>query len=220
MRDVTVIVLAGGTGSRCGGTVPKQFAPFQGKMLCCHSIELFLSLPDILEIIVVADDTYHNAFKNYPGLIFAKPGERRQDSLYHALQKVSSKANFVCIHDAARPLITKNLVTNLFEEGRKFLASTLAIPVSATIKEANFKKMVVKTLPRDVLWEIQTPQFISKKILIEGFKIVKENNITVTDDVSIVELTSHPVKLVEGSLRNIKITKAEDFAIASALYKL
>lgn len=220
MRNITVILLAGGFGSRFGGETPKQFLTLHNKPVIFHSLDIFSTMPEVLEVIIVADKKYHGMFKNYPNISFAEPGQRRQDSLYNGLQKVSKSSSWICVHDAARPLITKSLVEELFLEGKKVGAATLGIPSKATIKEALKQKIISKTLNRDTLWEIQTPQFMSKDLLIEGFKIANEKNITVTDDVSLVELLSHPVKIVDGSSKNIKITVKEDFVVAEALYKI
>jgi 2-C-methyl-D-erythritol 4-phosphate cytidylyltransferase len=135
------------------------------------------------------------------------------------MQLVSSTAPFVCIHDAARPFISYELVKNVMEEAWMHGAASAAVPIKFTIKEAGRDNFVTHTPERSRIWEVQTPQVIKQEWLQEGFKIAKENNITVTDDVSLVELLSYPVKLVEGTHSNLKITTPEDMLLAEQLYK-
>lgn len=217
MKDTSVIILAGGLGKRFSHTYPKQFLPLGDKPIVMHSFEILASYPDVFEIIVVADPAFHHVFPSYPQLAFATPGERRQDSLFNGLQKVASHINWVCIHDGARPFISHALLHTLFMEGKKNKAATLGTKATATIKEVTHDNLVIQTLKREHLFEIQTPQFISKPLLTEGYALVEKKNLTVTDDVSFAELLGYPVKIVEGSKRNIKITYPEDLLFAEKL---
>lgn len=191
-----------------GGEIPKQFLPLNGKTLACHSLEVLQSHPLIAQVIVVCAPVFHPYFSDYR-VEFAEPGERRQDSLFNALQKVEHE--WVCIHDAARPFLTAPSLASLIEEGMEGVkAATLGIPVKNTIKFCDQNQCVQNTPDRSLLWEIQTPQLLTKELLERGFAYANRHAITVTDDVSLAELLGHPVKVVLGSYKNIKITTPED----------
>ena len=140
---------------------------------------------------------------------FALPGERRQDSVWNGLQKLESSAN-VCIHDSARPLITSQLVRNVVDEANKWGAAVCGVRSKSTIKICDAKQKVLQTPERSSLWEIQTPQVARLDLLKEGFEYVNRHQLTVTDDASLIEAIYKPVKVVEGSYKNIKVTTPGD----------
>lgn len=212
----TLIFLAGGTGQRMNRQIPKQFLPLNGKPIALYSLEVFAQLEEIEEIIVVCPPTYNALFSAFTDR-FALPGGRRQDSVYNGLEKVSSQAEWICIHDSARPFITLDLVRSLFRERRDADALSLAMPVKNTLKEINAHNEVYKTLDRSKIWEIQTPQLLKKRVLEAGFAHAHAHALSVTDDVSLAELIGHPVRLVTGVYENIKITTPEDLVFAECL---
>ncbi len=211
-EKVSVIFLAGGKGARMGSTLPKQYLPLAGKPLLFYSLDLFLHHPEVGEVIIVCAHPFRSLFRE--NMKFADPGERRQDSVYNGLQQVSSHFKWVAVHDGVRPFITQEMISSLFLEGKKTGVATLGVPIKATIKEVSEKKEVIKTWNRELLWEIQTPQFLNKAVMEEGFAYTREKNLTVTDYVSLAEMMRHPVKIVEGSYQNIKITTPEDLRYA------
>lgn len=221
--QVCVILVAGGMGTRMQSTTPKQFLTLHHKPVVRHSYDLFLSLPEVKEIVVVCAPQYHSLFQPTPSntkITFASPGERRQDSVYNGLQSMRSASPYVCIHDAARPFIDESLVRRVIQAGSQYGAATAAMPVKFTLKECDDSKFVKKTPDRSRLWEIQTPQVIRTSLLKQGFAYAQERNIEVTDDVSLVELLNHPVKLVEGSYKNLKITTPDDLAFSEYLCRM
>ena len=203
---VSVILLAGGTGSRMGTSVPKQFLDLNGKPIARYSYDLFKDLPFITQIIVVAPEAYRDLF---PGATFADPGLRRQDSVYNGFLETPRGVDLICIHDAARPFLLKEDVTKLLKVAQESKAATLGCPVRYTVKQVK-DGHVDKTIMRDNLFEIHTPQMITPDLLDAGFKMARDQDTTVSDDVSLVELLGHPVRIVEGSPRNIKITYPDD----------
>jgi len=209
---ISAIILAGGMGSRMQSTLAKQFLPLGNKLVIEYCLEVFFTLPEIKEVIVVCDTAYRHLLSSYP-IKFASPGPRRQDSLYQGLQQATSP--WICIHDAARPFITQKILKDLFEAGKETGAATLALPIVSTVKQSH-EMLVEKTLDRSVLWEAQTPQFLSHALLVQGFAYTQQHNLTVTDDVMFAELLGHPTKLVKGISKNIKLTTPEDFALAQA----
>lgn len=218
-QKISVILLAGGIGSRMGSATPKQFLPLKGKPIAFYSLEILLSLPQIHEIVVVCAEEYRSLFSAYP-VRFASPGEKRQESVFNGLCATSAQSSWICTHDAARPLITKAMVEPLFHEGFQTGAAALGVPMKSTVKECCSAHLVQKTLDRDRIWEIQTPQFLSKKILCDGFSHINSFGIDVTDDVSIAELMHQPVRMVKGCPTNIKITTPEDLILASHFLEL
>jgi len=221
---VSVILLAGGKGTRMRSSIPKQYLPLGGKPLALYSLELFAACKAISEIIIVCDLFYQPLFMpHHTSLLFATPGNRRQDSVYSGLQKTSNpskKTHLICVHDSARPLAAPSDLMNVLAEAKKHGAAAAANLVKNTIKECDPQGFVQSTLDRSQLWEMYTPQVVEASLLKRGFKIALENNLTVTDDAALVELTGHPVKLVQGSYSNIKITTPEDLPLAETLLRL
>ena len=214
----SAILLAGGKGNRMQSAIPKQFLEINQKPIAGYSFELFAQMPEIDEIVVVCTSDFKSFFcSDFKPVVFASPGERRQDSVYNGLQ--ASSHELVCIHDAARPFIDRNLVSRVLEAGKHFGAATAAVPIKFTIKEVDALQFVKYTPDRTLLWEIQTPQVLHREILIQGFDHANQNKITVTDDVSLAELIHKPVKLVKGSDTNIKITMPCDLAFAQYILK-
>jgi 2-C-methyl-D-erythritol 4-phosphate cytidylyltransferase len=200
---------------------PKQVLTVGDKPLARHSFDLFLSIPEITEIVVVCDPAYREIFSTIApnkSVIFAHPGARRQDSTYNGLVTVSKKYDFICVHDAARPFIDRALVQRTLNAVQQYGAVAVGMPIKFTIKECNAERFVLKTPDRSTIWEIQTPQIIRHEWLIEGFNYAFDHDLTVTDDVSLVELLGKKVKLVEGSHTNLKITTPSDLAFANYLY--
>jgi 2-C-methyl-D-erythritol 4-phosphate cytidylyltransferase len=221
MDKVSAILVAGGKGIRFGGETPKQFVKLNGKSIALYSLDVLLSHPDIFEIIVVCDPEFQHVFaKDHAKPIkFAEPGERRQDSVLNGLKKVDSHSQWVCVHDSARPFIDYALLDKVLDAGKQFGAATLSVPLKFTIKKANKEKLVQETPDRSFYHEIQTPQVIKLNVIQEGFALVELKKLTVTDDVSLAEIVHHPVKLVEGSYRNIKITTIDDLYMAEQYLK-
>jgi 2-C-methyl-D-erythritol 4-phosphate cytidylyltransferase len=239
--SISVILLAGGKGLRmqthtpnahCANLFldqinpkvqfPKQFLHIQGKPMVLHSFETLCAYPRTEEIIVVCEPLYYSLFNPPAGITlkWATPGERRQDSVFNALQCVSDSAQLVCIHDSARPLLLYDDLLCVIEEAEINGAATLASPVKNTIKESDEQGYAKRTLDRSCLWEIYTPQVMLPSLLKEGYAIAHAKGISVTDDTSLVELTGHSVKLVQGSSTNLKITRPEDLALAHSLLAL
>ena len=196
--------------------VPKQYMLLNSKPIAQYSLDVFIGMEEISEIIIVSEPEFRHFFQfDESELIkFALPGLRRQDSVYNGLKAVAEEADIICIHDSARPFIDESLVRRVLLAGIEHGAATVGMPVKFTIKEADSGTFVAKTPDRTKMWEIQTPQVLEKSLLEKGFEQAIKLGKTVTDDVMLAEGLDHPVKLVEGSYRNVKITTPEDLLFA------
>lgn len=214
----SAILLAGGHGSRMNSTTPKQFLNIADKPIILYSYEVLMGSPEIDEVVVVCAPEHRTLFA--PGnkrVAFALPGPRRQDSVYNGFLETSEDTSYVCIHDSARPFLDRDMIVRALEGAKEVGAATVGMPLRFTIKQVDAKQHVVTTPDRSMIWEIQTPQILSRSLLVRGFAHVLCNGITVTDDVALAELIGAHVKLVEGSSNNIKITVPADLHIARHL---
>ncbi len=210
--SIALIFLAGGAGQRMQSATPKQFLPLKGKPIALYSFEIFLKIPAIKEIVVVAASEWRSLF---PGAHkFALPGARRQDSVFNGFSQLSEHHEWVLTHDSARPFLTKEMVEKLIDEGKKVGAATLGVPLKPTIKESSSDGIITKTLDRSKLVEIQTPQLLRKKTMHEGLALANAKSLDVTDDTALAELLDEPVKVVLGHYTNIKITTPDDLQLA------
>jgi 2-C-methyl-D-erythritol 4-phosphate cytidylyltransferase len=221
---VQAIIPAAGLGTRLQQKEPKSLVPIRGVPILLHVLFVFEKSPAIDSVVVVAPVDSQKLFqklvkngdfkkvkKIIPG------GETRMDSVFQGLQATDEDTDMVVIHDAARPLISVGMIQRAVEEGQKSGAVVVAVPVKSTIKRVDAQqKMVLETLNRSELWEIQTPQVFKREILLRAYQNRKKGEPS-TDDASLVEALGVPVKIVEGDYRNIKITTQEDIAVAEAL---
>lgn len=213
----SVIFLCGGVGSRAQLSTPKQYHKLCGLKLFQHSLEPLLRL-EPLELCVVCEKGYQELFQPIaPNCLFAQPGLRRQDSTEHGLKALSKPVDYVLIHDSARPCVSDKALHRLLSHLGKQNAATLACKATSTLRISDALDYGIKVLPRESIWEIQTPQLVRKDLLEQGLKIAKERQILLTDDVAAIELLGYPVKLVENDRTNIKITYPEDLLYAEFL---
>lgn len=197
-------------------STPKTFLPLHGKPVALHSLEVLMAHPLIQEIIVVCEPEHQSLFPS--SVKFALPGERRQDSVNNGFQHVSPNADFVCIHDGARPFLSSASLNAVLIAAEQHGAAALAVPTKNTIREVNSEQFSVRTLKRETLWEMHTPQVATRALIAEGLK--RAELLEVTDDMSLVELTGHPIKLVQDSYQNFKLTTPEDWRRALQTHHL
>ncbi|NDD57672.1 MAG: 2-C-methyl-D-erythritol 4-phosphate cytidylyltransferase [Chlamydiae bacterium] len=216
---ISSILLAGGCGSRFGGTIPKQFISLGKKLVVHHSLELLLSCEQIQEVVIVVTNGFQEYFSAYtsPKIRFAPSGATRQESVYQGFLRVCPDAEYVCIHDGARPLVTRKELLLVIEDGIQYQAAALGVPAKNTMKKTNALGFVEETLSRECLYEMHTPQVLSTKMLWKGLSLAEQTGVVVTDDISLAELAGCRAKVTLSSYRNIKITTPEDLIIAKAL---
>jgi 2-C-methyl-D-erythritol 4-phosphate cytidylyltransferase len=238
-KKVIAIIPAAGLGKRFGPDSNKPFLLLGGKPLIVWSLQQLETVPDIMEIIPVLQlkDMEHGkeTFEEY-GITkikkIAPGGRERQDSVRNGLKLVEDKDCIVLIHDAARPLIQKDLIVNALKEipftsalkaeeeaFNGYDGVILGVPLKDTIKEA-FNNIVHKTLKRNTLWAIQTPQLFHFGSISKAYEKASEERYYATDDSALVERYGGKIKIVMGSYKNIKITTPEDLVIAEALLEI
>jgi 2-C-methyl-D-erythritol 4-phosphate cytidylyltransferase len=217
-----VIIPAAGCGSRMQQAIPKQYLPLAGKPVILHTIEVFASHPLIDGIVVAtaADDRYWQKLALPAGkpIIRIDGGDERCHSVLNALDALQEQLvedDWILVHDAARPCLERSDLDSLMEhlEGRA-IGGLLGVPVRDTMKRTDSEHNVYETVDRKQLWHAGTPQMFRYGLLRSSLIRALDNNILVTDEAAAIELAGKKPHIVEGSSRNIKITRAEDLALA------
>jgi 2-C-methyl-D-erythritol 4-phosphate cytidylyltransferase len=214
-----VIIPAAGRGSRMGGDTPKQFLPLLGKSLIQHTLQVFSQHPQVTEIIVVlaaGDDDFESPPKCR---ILHCGGETRAATVLNALQAINLAVDdWVLVHDAVRPCLTPALLDRLFDVlSNDEVGGLLALPLADTLKRGDKEQRVIETVPRDALWQAQTPQMFRYGLLKQALQ--KLGTATPTDEAQAVEYIGYSPKLVLGDARNLKITYPQDLALAELILK-
>ncbi|MDA8165110.1 MAG: 2-C-methyl-D-erythritol 4-phosphate cytidylyltransferase [Desulfobacteraceae bacterium] len=224
MAEAYAIIPAGGSGSRMGLPLPKQFCLLAGIPLLIHTLRAFAASP--VDAIIVAAPAEHLAPTRDLLARFAVPkvravvagGRLRQDSVAAGLREVPSSAELIAVHDGARPLVTPALIAACLDEARRSGAAMAAIPVKDTLK-AVVGGSVQRTVDRDGLWQAQTPQTARAGLLRQAFAAAAADGFVGTDEASLLERLGIQVSIVEGSERNLKVTRPEDLLVAAALLR-
>ena len=216
MKNASVIIVAGGSGKRMGR--PKQMLPVNGKPVLERSIEAFLKIPQIGQIVVVTgEDIFKKISKHYKSLTHALAGETRLQSVINGVNALNPKFQLVAVHDGARPLVNPKDIKAGLASAAKNKAAVLAVPVKDTIKKVSGGK-ITQTLDRSVLYAAQTPQCYRAEVLKKA--LTKYGNLKdATDESQLVEKLGVKVAVVISDYKNIKITTPEDLIIAEALCK-
>ena len=217
------VVPAAGSGRRFGGTTPKQYLKLHHQPIMVHSINRLFALPLSGCVIAISPDDQLAQTLNYQNpsqLYFVVGGAERMDSVLAGLDFLSDRAasdDWVLVHDVARPCIAVDSLNKLHETLLgDAVGGILAIPVRDTLKKAQ-DNQILETVSRDHLWQAQTPQMFRFGLLHDALIAAKKQNLQVTDEASAVEFAGFTVKIVEGRMDNIKVTYADDLALASVI---
>ena len=237
---VISIIVAAGQGKRFGGNVPKQFFEIGGRPIWLQALLPFSETDSVNAIVLVVPRAQASRIrKEVEKLELKKPvrvvvgGQKRQDSVRMGLDAViklvqtlgksrgpagKSADPIILIHDGARPLVTGELIRRVIKSAEKYGAVVPGLKPRNTIKLIDPRdNLVEKTPARDRLREIQTPQGFRLSIVVKGYKILKQGDLLVTDDASLVELAGAPVRVIPGEPENIKITTPFDLWMAEAI---
>ncbi len=216
MKNASVIIVAGGSGKRMGR--PKQMLPINGKPVLERSIEAFLKIPQVGQIVVVTgEDIFKKISKHYKNLTHALAGETRLQSVINGVNALNPKFELVAVHDGARPLVSPKDIKAGLASAAKNKAAVLAVPVKDTIKKVSGGK-ITETLDRSVLYAAQTPQCYRAEILKKALNKYGDLK-DATDESQLVEKLGVKVAVVVSDYKNIKITTPGDIIIAEALCK-
>jgi 2-C-methyl-D-erythritol 4-phosphate cytidylyltransferase len=213
------IVVAAGSSRRMRGQ-DKLLAVVAGRPLLAHTLRAFEACTAVEQVVVVLSEVnaeavlpllraFRKVSRTAPG------GARRQDSVRNGLYTLSP-CDYVIVHDGARPMVTPGIISHGLVVAREVGAAAAAVPVVDTLKATREDGEVIRTVPREGLWAVQTPQVFRYDVLLAAHERVTED---VSDDCAMVERLGHPVRLYEGSRLNLKVTTPEDLRIVDALLR-
>jgi 2-C-methyl-D-erythritol 4-phosphate cytidylyltransferase len=222
-RDVGVIIVAAGSGSRTGSEELKQFRWVAGKPMLLHSIQTFQARADVAMVVCVLPREYVGdpppwIFQSDADrLLLSVGGRERSESVANGLEDLPGECEIVVIHDAARPLVTIDTIGRVIDEARQGHGAVAALPVVDTLKRVDSSGKVIETVDRFGLWRAQTPQAFPRKAIERAHREARDADRIATDDAALCEQIGLPVVVVRGSERAQKITEENDFALLEAL---
>jgi 2-C-methyl-D-erythritol 4-phosphate cytidylyltransferase len=221
MRNIAVIIPAGGVGKRMGGRLPKQFRTLGGEPILLRSVRAFEAVAAVRQIIVAVPPEHltrthvllHNGGCRKVTAV-VEGGRERQDSVRKALDWMTGDPTLVLVHDAVRPLVSRAVIMGVISAAERYGAAVVGVRVKDTIKTEGKRGYYASTLPRQLLWAVQTPQGFQTHLIVKAHRLAHKAGFEGTDDASLVERLRIPVRIVEGDQRNIKITTRDDLRIA------
>jgi 2-C-methyl-D-erythritol 4-phosphate cytidylyltransferase len=219
------IVPAAGSGNRMGGELSKQYLSLDGMPILVRTLKVFEECPlvDALLVVVPPSDIEFVRdsllapwkLRKVTGVI--PGGKERQDSVRAGVEALDPDAEIVIIHDAVRPFIAIDLISQCIRAAREEGAVTVGVPAKDTVKEVGPDGRVMKTCDRNWMWLTQTPQAFRRDIIESAHRAALRDGFRGTDDTSLVERMGIAVRMIRGDYGNIKITTPEDLLIAEAL---
>jgi len=218
-----VLIPAAGSGSRMGSELPKQYLPLLGKPLIHHTLSVFESHPDIRRIFVVLspDDVHWSPCESEKVTVLRCGGATRAETVLNGLRAMSDQVDaqdWVLVHDAARPCLSRTLLDRLLETlSNDPVGGLLAVPVADTLKRADAHGRVARTESRDGLWRAQTPQMFRHGMLSAALQAIGTE--APTDEAQAIEFLGHAPRLVPGDGQNLKVTYPEDLMIAERILR-
>ncbi len=226
VRDVGVVIVAGGSSTRTSGSELKQLRWIAGRPMLLHSIQAFMGRADVVSVVCVLPQHYA---ADPPPWIFQCDVERlmvsiggrtRSESVANGLDDLPDEAQIVLVHDAARPLVSDATIDRVIASVRAGRCAIAALPIVDTLKEVDAEHRIVRTLDREGFWRAQTPQGFPREVIVHAHHAARAQRITATDDAALCERLGIPVYVVRGGERALKITDEADFARAEALFAI
>ena len=229
------IILAGGSGSRMGGSVPKQFMDLGGKPVLWYSLKTFSDADFIDEIVIVSasdhiqqvQDEIVDLYGFHKVSVVTPGGRERYHSVANGLRALPGYTEYVFIHDGARPFVTPYTVERCLHYAGKYRAAVAAVRSKDTVKISDDDSMVVSTPDRAHVWQVQTPQVFEYSLIHEAYEKLMDDEdrlkaagITVTDDTMVVKMYADvDARLVESTYENIKLTTPDDIDYAESIMR-
>ncbi|HOJ83347.1 MAG: 2-C-methyl-D-erythritol 4-phosphate cytidylyltransferase [Dethiobacteria bacterium] len=224
--QVAALIAASGEGQRMGGETKKQYLLLDGVPILARTLKIFESCQAVGQIVVVVPPGDINfardlikPFCSLEKSIFVEGGNRRQDSVYLGLQAVSPEVEIVCIHDGVRPFVSNELIENVLQAAIRWGAAVPVIPETDTLKEISISGMICRTISRETVRRVQTPQMFRRNLIVEAYRKSQILGVEATDDAYLLELLGENICAVAGSPANIKITHPLDLLFAEAILK-
>ncbi len=216
----TAMIVAAGSGSRFNSETPKQFLDLSGKPVLMHALERFQEAASIDSIVLVLAKDKLPSFdtaKSEKIDAVVSGGPTRAASVFNGLAAVSGDCEIIAVHDGARPLVSLDEIDRTIAAAKETGAACLVAAVTDTIKSVSGRE-IAATLERNKLRRALTPQAFRVEVLRKAFESIELTE-AITDECYLVEKLGHPIAIVEGSSRNIKITHPEDLILAEALLR-
>jgi 2-C-methyl-D-erythritol 4-phosphate cytidylyltransferase len=227
MKRVTAILPAAGLGTRMGADTPKQFLFLDGVPVLLFTLRRLAACPAITDFIIATraedmDSVSANVTAEKLGrkVCVVRGGDSRQDSVANAVAKVPAETDLILVHDAVRPLVTRDQIERVIAEADACGAAILGIPAMDTVKEVKRASLptdvalITATIPRERVVLAQTPQVFRAALLLEAFARAREDGVKASDEAGLVERLGRDVHVVVGSEGNLKITRPGDMELA------
>ena len=226
-RDVGVVIVAAGSGTRIGGDTPKQFLEIAGVPMLLRSIRPFARHPSVAHVVVVLRDSDAAAppawLLPHAGemLSLVAGGAERSDSVAAGIAALPASCAVILVHDAARPFLDAGLIDRVIDAARAGHAVVPGLAVTDTIKEMDpaDPSRIARTVPREQLRSVQTPQGFPRRLLEEAYASARREGRKGTDDAALVEQAGGTVRIVAGDPHNVKVTTTEDLELAEYLMR-
>lgn len=216
------MIPAGGVGARMGaGAARKQYLALAGEPVLLRALRPILEHPEVEWVVVAlpAGDVHEPPFPFPDGVVLVEGGAERGDSVRAALAAVPAAADVVLIHDGARPLLTTELVEHVLRAAAGGDGAVAAIPVTDTLKRVGEGDTITATVERGDLRRAQTPQAFPRAMIVDAYRRAAEEGVSATDDSALVERYGGRVVVVDGDVRNLKVTRPGDLALAELLLR-
>jgi 2-C-methyl-D-erythritol 4-phosphate cytidylyltransferase len=211
------VIVAAGRGTRMGPNIDKLFLPVAGRPVIAHTWERFDRFPQIEHVVMVVREGMQKEFEEIAAQIkttkpfsFAVGGNERQNSVWNGLEALPREATIVAIQDGARPCTSEQIIRDTLAAAKETGAAVAAQKVTDTIKEAGADGTIARNVDRAHLWSVQTPQAFRVEVIQRALSEVFVRGLAITDDTAACELIQQPVRLVEATTPNPKVTTQSD----------